>query len=352
MARKTEETKSRSEGKKYEFFNEWATSSTAVSKMWEESYSKFYKPWIESTAEMFQKATELSKKATPIKYQEFYDEWMKTYQNNLGTFSPFPTAKSNKEILENLIANAEESNKLYSSWIAELDENSRKTREILQGEPDPKKYTECYKMWMASYEKIFDELLNSPAIGTANEILGQYAGIPDIYTKTFVQISKLCKNSFIKLYRPWIELSQKLSDKMAEISRGDADPEAYKEFHKLWMDTYKETYGNSALLMHPPKEIFDNFAQSTDIYLTMYKSWIASLEKMSQKANELSKSTIDPEAYEEFYKLWAKMYEKAFKNFFEDMPVAGPMKEIMEPVKVMSRMYTDMFATMAKMWVK
>ncbi len=144
----------------------------------------------------------------------------------------------------------------------------------------------------------------------------------------------------------------KLSRKMAELSRGDASPEAYKEFYDLWMDSYKETCGKYVQSMQPSREVFESFVQSTNIYLNMYKAWIAALEKMSKKAEELSKKTSDPEAYKEFYELWVKMYEKAFNDFFEDMPVVGPMKELMEPVKNMAKIYADTFARMSRMWIK
>gem|GEM_PF-5787200 len=39
---------------------------------------------------------------------------------------------------------AEESRKLFQPWAAMLEENSRKTRELLQGTPDPEKYREFY----------------------------------------------------------------------------------------------------------------------------------------------------------------------------------------------------------------
>jgi hypothetical protein len=67
--------------------------------------------------------------------------------------------------------------------------------------------------------------------------------------------------------------------------------------------------------------------------LSIYKSWINALEK---------KQTSYPEAYKEFYNLWVKMYEKAFDTFFEDMPtVGGLLEEIMEPVMITNKMYTD-----------
>src|SRR3989337_2278763 len=136
MAKKTEERKEVSE-EKQDMFKTWADSYTAVSKMWEDSYLKLYKPWIESTGEMLEKTSLLSKEATPQKYREFYDEWINTSQNTFGKFYPILKLKSNKETLEKFLSSAEESNKLYRSWIAELEENSRKTKEILQGEPDP-----------------------------------------------------------------------------------------------------------------------------------------------------------------------------------------------------------------------
>jgi hypothetical protein len=352
MVKKTEERKDTTEGKK-DIFKTWADSYTEVSKMWEDSYLNLYKPWIESTGEMLEKTSLLSKEATPQKYREFYDEWINTYQNTFGKFYPIPTLKSNKETLEKFISSAEESNKLYKSWTSELEENSRKTKEILQGEPDPAKFKECYDMWMKSYEKIFDEFLELSAKESTKEIFGNYIGIPDIYSGSFLQMSKLWKKSYAQLCVPLNDSMLRLFEKMAEISRGDAGPEAYKEFYTSWMDTYKEIYGKYVKSMEPSREMFEHFVQSTNIYVSMYKSWIAALEKMSEKAEELSKQTSDPEAYNEFYNLWVKMYEKAFDSFFEDMPtVGGPMKEIMEPVKVMAKMYAGTFARISKMWVK
>jgi hypothetical protein len=105
--------------------------------------------------------------------------------------------------------------------------------------------------------------------------------------------------------------------------------------------------------VEPKGEMFENFEQSSTIYLGMYKSWIAAFEKMSEKAKELSKQTSDPAAYKEFSNLWVNMYETAFESFFEDMPtVSGPMKEVMEPVKMMAKLYADTFIKMSKMCVK
>ena len=133
MVNKTEERKDINKENK-DIFKIWAGSYTAVSKMWEDSYLKLYTPWLQSTGEQFEKLVELSKDASPEKYKEFYDLWVKTCQNNSGKFFQIPTLESNKETFEKLLISSEESNKIYRSWIAELEENSRATREVLQGE--------------------------------------------------------------------------------------------------------------------------------------------------------------------------------------------------------------------------
>ena len=116
------------------------------------------------------------------------------------------------------------------------------------------------------------------------------------------------------------------------------------------MDTYNEIYGKYVKSVEPTGEMFRNFVESTNIYLGMYKSWIAALEKMSEKAKEMSTQTSDPEAFKEFNNLWLKMYEKAFDSFFEDIPtIGGPMKEVMEPLKIMAKIYAHTFINMSKM---
>ena len=64
MAKKTE---NRKEAKEDVNFKTCAHSNAAFSKLCEESYLKLYKPWIESTGEIFDKTASLSKEAAPQK---------------------------------------------------------------------------------------------------------------------------------------------------------------------------------------------------------------------------------------------------------------------------------------------
>ena len=75
----------------------------------------------------------------------------------------------------------------------------------------------------------------------------------------------------------------------------------------------------------PSKEILEGFVQSANINLNLYNSWIATLEKLSLKARELSKQTADTGTKKEYYNLWAKTYEKAIDNFFDNTPAVSPL---------------------------
>jgi len=243
--------------------------------MWEDSYLKLYKLWLETTGEQFENMVELSTDASPEKYKEFYDVWVKTCHNSSSKFTQIPTLESSKETFEKLMISAEESNKIYRSWIAEMEENSRVTREVLQVEPNSEKYTEVYDMWMKSYGKIFNELLTLPFRQNIKEIFENFTGTPDIYSESVEQISKLWNDSYTKLYSPWIESMMKLSAKSAELSRGDARPEAYKEFYNLWAKTYEKAFDNffeNTPTTSPFKEILEPIKNAGKIYTETFTS--------------------------------------------------------------------------------
>jgi uncharacterized membrane-anchored protein YhcB (DUF1043 family) len=332
----------------------WADSYSAIAKSWEDSYINVYRPWIESTEKLIEKSVDLSKDVSAEKYKEFFDEWVNMYQNTSGRFYPIMMWKYDRETLEKFMKSSKESSQLFKSWAEELEENSHKTEEMLTSSNDPEKYREIHNMWMKSYEKIYDQLLMIPTMESTRDIFESYSGIPNVYFRNCAQMSKLWKNSYMDLYTPMADSMLKLSGKMTEIIRGEASSETYRDFYNLWMNTYQETYGRifNIQSLKPSKEMLENFFQSTNVYLNMYKSWMEVLEKMSEKTRELSKHTNDPEAYQEFYNTWLKMYEKAFEDFFENMPLIDPMKKAMEPVKNVSRIYTDSFLNMSNMWLR
>jgi hypothetical protein len=148
---------------------------------------------------------------------------------------------------------------------------------------------------------------------------------------------------------PWLESTEALFGKAFELS--NASPETFKEFHTLWMNTYQEAFGRlfDIQSMRPSKEVLKYFVQGENINLNLYKSWIGTLEKLSQKAKELSEQSAYPETNKEFCNPWAKMYGKAFDNFFKNTPT---FNMFMGPVQNAAKIYTDTFNSMSNIWIK
>ena len=342
-------------GEGRDIFQIWADSYGAVSRMWEESFTNLYKPWLESTGEMFTKAAELSRNATPENYRSFYDEWIKTYQSTFGNLYPAMTRQFDRETIEKLMNSAEESRALFQSWITMLDENTKKTQELLQGTPEPGKYRELFDMWTRTYGKIFEEFAEMPTKGSTKEVLETYGGVPGMYLNNFVRMAKLWNESYMYLFRPWVDSMLSFSGKMAELSRGEARPEAYKEFYNMWIDTYRNYYSrlfNPQSISSSSREMADSFLRSMNVYMNMYNSWMDSLGQISQRTVDISTRTAEPEASKEPYNTWVSMYERAFDDFFKYVPAVSPLKSMMEPVKNAVKINTDMFANLSNMWMK
>ncbi len=197
-----------------------------------------------------------------------------------------------KEKLEKMKESAEESKTFFQSWFSMLDENYRQTQELLQGTPDTRKYRELYIMWARTYEKIFRDFIEMPTKGSTRAVFETYGGMPNIYFKNFAQILKLWNDSYMNLFRPWVDSMLSFSEEMAELSRGKAKPEAYRESYNLWIDAYRNTYGrlfNIESVRFASKEMADSFIKIIEVNLNIYNSWVSALENISQRTTDISK---------------------------------------------------------------
>ena len=334
-------------------FRMWTESYSAMSKVWQESYANLYNPWIESTGKLFDRASELSKQASPEKYREFYEELVKTQQNSLGKLYPMPKAMTDRKTLERLVTSAQESTNLMKSWSAELEENSKRTQKMLLGGASPEDYKSSYEMWIKSYEKMFDEFLEMMTSKNTKDVFEAYMGMPNIYLTNLAEAARMWRASYRDLYTPWAESTLKLSEKFSELSKGDVSPEKYKEFYDQWMNTYKETFAKmfTADMTKPSKEMVENMLRGMNNSTEMYNSWLMVLEKTTEKMRNLLTNATEAESYREFYGLWFDTYEKAFKDFFELMPVVEPMKILLDPLKKTARVQADTYANATKMWM-
>ena len=177
--------------------------------------------------------------------------------------------------------------------------------------------------------------------------------MPNIYLTNLAEAARMWRVSYRDLYTHWVESTLKLSEKFSELSKGDVSPEKYREFYDQWMNTYKETFAKmfAADMTKPSKEMVENMLRGMNNSTEMYNSWLMALEKMTEKMRDLLTNATEAESYREFYGLWFDTYEKAFKDFFELMPVVEPMKILLDPLKKAARIQADTYANATKMWM-
>ncbi|MBU2559871.1 hypothetical protein KKA03_03160 [archaeon] len=332
-------------------YKNWAKGYEELQKTWLDSYQALYGPWVDVMKDLSLEMEEMAKgNVTPKVYKKFYDRWVETYTKTFGKL-PEPIMPTT-DILEHMQKGAKDSTELYNSWIQELEKISKDTSNVLKGEADPLAFKELYGRWTKTYYKIYKDSLGLPAMEPMREVLKHFTGMPDLYSETFKGFSNMWIDSYMKLYTPWMEAITEMSAKVEEISRKTSGPEAYKEFYDLWTNTYKETLEKFPEMpsIIPTKEQLQNFSENFNGYLKLYKSWIETLETMSEKTDEIVKTGKDPKEYKKFFDLWVKTYETAFDNFFATLPMLGPMKEMFGPVKKTSKMYSDTYLNFSKMW--
>jgi len=336
-----------------DLFSMWTDGYTAMTKMWEDSYTNLYNPWVETATKLFDRAVDLAKEGSPDRYRDFYQEISKLQQNTVARFYPTPQAMGDKETLEKLAESAKRSTDMLKAWSDELTEDAKKTRELLASGARPEDYREFYEMWMKSYDKMFDQMMDWMTSDETQHIFEAYTGLPSTYIKNMAEMSKLWRESWNELYAPIMDSTLSLSQKAAQLSRGPADADAYREFYNQWMETYRQAYSKlwNFQLDGPSKTVIDSMLKSTDSAMSMYKSWTAALEKMQNKMREVMSRSTDPNVYKEFYELWVTTYEKAFDDFFEYMPILEEMKPVMEPMKRVARLQLDAYSNISKMWI-
>lgn len=170
-------------------------SYVGLSEIWDQSYTKLYKPWMDFMGESTVNLSGISMIATSD-YKEFYDDWMNTYQKSVGKFSttqvPIP-----RVTLEKVVMTTEESNKICMSWVTEFGENAKKTIEILNNGIDPAKYKE----WFESMEKFSESMTKS-----SKELLDAFQESIDIN---------------LNLYKGWVSAMEKMSEKFKFLSKSN-----------------------------------------------------------------------------------------------------------------------------------
>ncbi len=335
-----------------DIFNLWAEGFSKISKIWQESFSNLFKPWMDSDGDFFERMINPALPTDPKKSMEFYQTWVKIYEDTWGAFFPQLSKNVGKEDVQRMVDGAQELNKLVESWSTELKSDMDKTKKMMEDELSQENLMEVYKMWCKSYERIFNDIVYLPASENLQTVFGESAMIPSPYSKTMMEFAKLWKASYEELYSPLADEMLDLHLQSLGLLGKDVSSEAYNEFYQKWMSAYHKAFQRMFRSPMPSTEMMENLMESTNLFSEMYKSWQGALEQMSSRIGGLLKQPMSPETYQSFYETWTKAYDKAFADLFEHMPTIGPMKEMMEPMKDAFKTYMDTLTKMSQSWMK
>ncbi len=97
---------------------------------------------------------------------------------------------------------------------------------------------EFFDLWLKTYQATYGRLAEMPAVGPAREK-------SEKLTKGF--------SNFVNLYTTWMdaninfqsvfmEAMKRMHEKTATEIEGEISPEKYKDFYRIWIETYSETF--------------------------------------------------------------------------------------------------------------
>ncbi|MCZ7402346.1 MAG: hypothetical protein O8C61_09000 [Candidatus Methanoperedens sp.] len=105
---------------------------------------------------------------------------------------------------------------------------------------------EFYDQWINMYKATMGKLIEMPAVGPAREKSEKMMkGF-----STFVNLYAAGMDTSSNLQEVFLEAMQKVQEKISADMDGEINPEKYKEFYDIWIQTYSETFKDFAKSGH------------------------------------------------------------------------------------------------------
>lgn len=119
---------------------------------------------------------------------------------------------------------------------------------------------ELFDMWLKTYESTYGRLIEMPAMGPMREryekLMKGFSISANLYTAWFESLANF-QNVFIEAMR-------RMREKMTtEMERGTS-PEIYRDFYKVWIETYSETFKEFLKSGHFASDMGTLISYSTD----------------------------------------------------------------------------------------
>ncbi len=97
---------------------------------------------------------------------------------------------------------------------------------------------EFFDLWLRTYNATMGRLVEMPAMGPTREksekMMKGFSTFVDLYTAWM--------DSNVNFQSVFMEAMRRMREKTATEMEGKISPEKYKDFYKLWIETYSETF--------------------------------------------------------------------------------------------------------------
>lgn len=135
---------------------------------------------------------------------------------------------------------------------------------------------EFFDLWSETYKGTFGRFWETPAVGPAREktekAMKGFSIFADFYSAWI--------NSSIELQAVYAEAMRRTQEKVRTGVVGELRPDSYKDFYKIWMDTYSET--------------FQEFLKSTGFSADMGEVMARSLEVQQFNRDMMEENYLGP----------------------------------------------------------
>ncbi len=96
---------------------------------------------------------------------------------------------------------------------------------------------EFFDLWLKTYEATYGRLIEMPAVGPMRE---KYEKLMKNFSAS-VNLNTAWMESLADFQSVFLEAMCRMREKMV-VMEGELSPEAYRDFYKLWIETYSETF--------------------------------------------------------------------------------------------------------------
>jgi class III poly(R)-hydroxyalkanoic acid synthase PhaE subunit len=97
---------------------------------------------------------------------------------------------------------------------------------------------EYFDLWLKTYQATLGRLVEMPAMGPARE---KQEKVMQVFS-SFVNLQRVWMESNTDLQRVFTEAMRRVRERTGDEFEGEVSPERYKDFYKIWIETYSETF--------------------------------------------------------------------------------------------------------------